>query len=156
MDIRLKQADISDHSWDFPDLVKKRKLRFNSHRWAMCSESGSKLFVLSGRKPAGGCKQAGGPDICILRLFSTCCDKPWQERWQRQVQDRWNADASSQSCAPDTQLRKKAGTEKSTRCFSVFTLTKKQKWCQDCTQEKHHKKLQKERLDINIGEDWQR
>ncbi len=24
------------------------------------------------------------------------------------------------------------------------------------TQEKHHKKLQKERLDINIGEDWQR
>lgn len=35
----------------------------------MCSESGSKLFVLSGRKPAGGCKQAGGPDICILRLF---------------------------------------------------------------------------------------
>ena len=23
MDIRLKQADISDHSWDFPDLVKK-------------------------------------------------------------------------------------------------------------------------------------
>jgi len=32
MDIRLSQADISDHSWDFPDLVKKRKLRFNSHR----------------------------------------------------------------------------------------------------------------------------
>ena len=23
MDIRLSQADISDHSWDFPDLVKK-------------------------------------------------------------------------------------------------------------------------------------
>ena len=23
MDIRLSQADISDHSWDFPDFVKK-------------------------------------------------------------------------------------------------------------------------------------
>lgn len=32
-------------------------------------------FVLSGRKPAGGCKQAGGPDICSLRLFSTFSDK---------------------------------------------------------------------------------
>ena len=71
MDIRLSQADISDHSWDFPDLVKKES--FDS---AMCSESGSKLFVLSGRKPAGGCKQVGGADICILRLFSTFCDKP--------------------------------------------------------------------------------
>lgn len=55
----------------------------------MCSEGGSKLFVLSGRKPAGGCKQVGGPDICILRLF------------QRFVINHDRNDGSKHFCDPE-------------------------------------------------------
>ena len=76
MDIRLKQADISDHSWDFPDLVKKESFDSTLIDERCAQRVDRSFFVLSGRKPAGGCKQAGGADICILRLFSTFCDKP--------------------------------------------------------------------------------
>lgn len=46
-------------------------------------------FVLSGRKLAGGCKQVGGPDICILRLF------------QRFVINHDRNDGSKHFCDPE-------------------------------------------------------
>lgn len=132
MDIRLKQADISDHSWDFPDLVKKES--FDSTLIdERCAQRVDRSFLcfrdvklLQDRWNADGIQAQ-------IRFFA-CFQGVGRYMYRNSFQDikahidrngEHLADASSQSCTPDTKLRKKAGTEKSTRCFSVFTLTKK-------------------------------
>ncbi len=54
MDIRLSQADISDHSWDFSYLVKKESFDRELSSMSDVLREWIEAFWVLGRKTAGG------------------------------------------------------------------------------------------------------
>ena len=76
MDIRLSQADISDHSWDFSDLIKKES--FDSTLIdERCAREWIEALCFQDVNLQAAASRLVRADICILgKAFSTFYDKP--------------------------------------------------------------------------------
>ncbi len=155
MDIRLSQADISDHSWDFPDLVKKES--FDSTLIdERCAQRVDRSFLCF-----RDVKLQVAANRSVGRTFA------FSGFFQRVVINHDRNDGSARfriagtpmpvaRAAPRYPASEKPELKKSTRCFSVFTLTKNRNDVKTARRRNIIKSCKKKRLDINIGEDWQR